>query len=683
MTAVVLLCLTLLFLVPGCGEKKEYDPGPRFDGVYFKGNGDVEYLEMLETCRSLFDPNPEYQYITMLYQPHWNGFVEGFAWNAWWVQNSFGPSYCALPILEEPSAAFLRNANKLWFDRIGDGTFAWSYKDTTWVVPDGALMDAASPDFAIYKQGDGRTKIHDWCFEFTAAGGLVQSELLLVERDTGNIRHYLPYLERCADFIETRRDPETDLFLVGPAANLLAPSYAGWHQADGTYEKAYLTGLSITHTAFLDRLIELEKMAGNTTKAESYTSLRDRAKAALVQLVTEDGYFIRYLDPDGTKHGVIGAETHGYFEAVCNHDAMCFRIADDEQCRRIYDTIASLPDIRPHGLILTNYPGLDDMYDITVDSTNDAEQWLWKYGTWVNGGHWTTCEARMIMGYYRVGAYEDARNSYRQFLPYMRTFKMDNPLPDFGHEAYHNKELINLCYDNYGLPAAMVRGLFEYLYSAEGLTLIPHIPDGITILEQHFPVRFGDRKLFLAVYGTGPIEQVEINGVPWENHTADTLFLPDDDRTPDYAAISIIRNRDAAAEFSPEIIHKDLLTPSTADVDSLIDRWFSEDVPTEKLRAEMPSSDKMKDMTRELYSRMPDIAALVERLEAQGMGDSEIAAHARLCMDAFNVAVKRANLQREGSLKPLRPGSEIAANKSYIITAERLIQGIGKGNPFL
>ena len=92
------------------------------------------------------------------------------------------------------------------------------------------------------------------------------------------IARYLPKLERCAAFIETRRDPTNNLFLAGPAGNLLAPSYAGWRRPDGTYDKAYLTGLSITYLAALDRLIELEKLAGRPEQAQRYSDLRASAK---------------------------------------------------------------------------------------------------------------------------------------------------------------------------------------------------------------------------------------------------------------------------------------------------------------------------------------------------------------------------------------------------------------------
>src|SRR5437762_3028876 len=124
------------------------------------------------------------------------------------------------------------------------------------------LLDTgARPGQIYYKQGDGQIGIHDWGMEFTAAGVVMQGELLLISRDRDAIAKYLPKLERCANFIESRRDPKNNLFLAGPAGNLLAPSYAGWKKPDGTYGQAYLAGLSVTYIAALDRLIELEKIA--------------------------------------------------------------------------------------------------------------------------------------------------------------------------------------------------------------------------------------------------------------------------------------------------------------------------------------------------------------------------------------------------------------------------------------
>jgi len=501
----------------------------RFEGKYFAGEGDVQYLELLDIARRMFAADPEFQNVVMLYTPAWNGFVEGPTWGAWWIQNSYGPTYCALPFYVEPYITFLQNAQDLWFDQMGDGKRAGAHD---WVAPDGCLCDAASPDWIVYKQGDGRIDIHDWGMEFTAAGLLMQSELLLIGRDPEALERYLPKLERCANFIETRRDPENNLFLAGPAGNLLAPSYAGWKKPDGTYDKAYLAGLSVTYIAALDRLIELEKLARNAERAARYAERRDLARKGLAALTTDEGYFIRYLDPDGTRHGVFGAEKHGYFETSPNHDAVAFRVVDDAQAERIYAQIAALPGLRPNTFILPNYPGYDDMY---VEPTS----WLWSYGTWVNGGHWSTCEARAIMAYYRLGKHEDARKSMKQLLTFARDFRMDNPLVEFGAKVYQPKQPINLCYDSLGPPAALIRGLFEYLYDAEGVRLIPHIPPGVMRIEQKFGVRFGAKRLYLSAVGTGAVTGVQINGEPWDSFDATSVFLPYAE-TPPVARICVL-----------------------------------------------------------------------------------------------------------------------------------------------
>lgn len=426
-----------------------------------------------------------------------------------------------LPLLQEPYTTFLQNAHDLWFNQMGDGktTFeyvTWKKKHFKWIPPDGCLMDAANDKKAAHRQGDGDPEIHDWAVEFSAAGALLQAEMLLISRNSQAINHYLPKLERCAGFLESRRDPDRNLFLGGPGANLLAPSFAGWHKDDNTYDKAYLTGLSITYSALLDRLIELEKMTDNSEKVQHYTQLKQQNLDGLEQMKTEEGYFIKSMDPDGTKHGVFGAEKYGYFEAVCNHDAMCFHISDEEQSHQIYKKIASIEGLRPHDLILTNYPSLDDLYE---------EDGLLEYGKWVNGGNWSTCEARMIMAYYRVGAYQDIQRSMRRMLAFARDFKMDNPYKDFGTTPWHDTTPITLCYDNFGPYAAMIRGLFEYIYQADGLTLIPHIPPTITKLQQKFPIQFGEKQIYLATEGSGSISHVTVNQDTYTNHDGTSVFL--------------------------------------------------------------------------------------------------------------------------------------------------------------
>ena len=276
-----------------------------------------------------------------------------------------------------------------------------------------------------------------------------------------------------------------------------------------------------------------------------YTASAASLRKGLPLLTTDEGYFIKSLDPDGTRHGVYGAARHGYFEAVANHDAVCFRVADDEQSEKIYRKLASIPGLRRHDLVITNDPGLDDMYE------PGDRGGLWGFGTWVNGGHWSTCEARMIMAYYRLGKHEDARRSMKKMLDYARRFRMDNPLVDFGNAPYQPGLPINCVYDNWGVPAAMVRGLFEYLYRADGLTIVPHIPAKITRLEQHFPIRFGLKRLYLATAGQGKITGVSVNGKPWKDFTAQIVQLPYE-QVPDEAVIQIVFGDAKADSFVPK-----------------------------------------------------------------------------------------------------------------------------------
>ena len=40
-----------------------------FEGHFYRGTDDVEYLQLLDVARRMFHPDPEFQNITMLYTP--------------------------------------------------------------------------------------------------------------------------------------------------------------------------------------------------------------------------------------------------------------------------------------------------------------------------------------------------------------------------------------------------------------------------------------------------------------------------------------------------------------------------------------------------------------------------------------------------------------------------------------
>jgi hypothetical protein len=627
-----------------------------FNGEFYSGTGNTEFLCLLDTARRMFSPDPQYQNITMLYSPDWNGFVEGPTWNSWWIQNSYGTTFAALPFFVEPCTTFLQNAQDNWFKFQGDGKTRYTYRNFTWIVPDGQLVDCASDRFPIHKQGDGNVAIHDWPIEFTAAGIIMQSELLLISRDQDCIAYYLLRLERAADFVDSRRDPNNNLFLAGPAANLLAPSYAGFRHSDGTFGPAYLAGISITYCAALDRLVELEKLAGRTEKARRYSTIRELIKKSLPLLLTKEGYFVRSIDPDGTRHGVYGASKYGYFESVPNHDAVCFRIVDDRQSELIYDKITSIPQLRPHGLIIPNYPAYDDMY---VENPTG----LWNYGRWVNGGHWSSCEARMIIAYMRLGKYNDAANSMKAILKFAREFRMDNPLEDSGGKVHQFKEPINCTYDAFAIPAAFIRGLFEYVYSADSVTLYPHLPPTVTSLQQIFPIRFGTKRFFIATAGSGPITSVMVNGRKWPHFDANSIILPYTE-LPERSTVKIAFGSAAQEQVTVATITPRLLPADNNDV------WKFDWCTGAGLDSN--SISQLKQVAAK-------ISILYEKLEHAGLADTYEGAHARTILETIAALYARTQLCTAGKLEqPAEKTCRLAANALYVKTALKLAEGLNQ-----
>lgn len=498
-------------------------PGAEFKGKYCSGTGDIEYLRLIDRSFDFFHPSADVPNISMLYYPEWDCLIEGSKWQAWWIQNSYGTTYCALPFLQDPWLTFLQHSQDLWFNNQGDGKRGGYKQFETLIGPDGCLCDCAMPEGAVYRQGDGNWQMHDWAFEFTAAGVLMQAELMLISRDKQAIRKYLPNLERACEFIETRRDHKNNLFLVGPAADLLAPSYGGVKQPDGTFGKGYLTSMSITYLAAVERMVELYRLTGDSKKLATYEHRCKITRDSLSQFITKDGYFVKSIDPDGTKHGVLGQEKYGYFGAIANVDAIAHRSVDEAQSEKIYAQIEAIPQLRPHDFLITNYPSLDDMYDNWGSREHES---INVYGMWVNGGAWSTVEARAIMAYCRLGKYEDVRRSNIHSMRLADGYQMDAPLKDFGNSVWFDQEITNLCYDALGIPAATIRGLFEYVYKSDRVILYPHIPGSISQYSQNEPIRFGDKRVTLSVTNGGPrVASVKVNGKKWQVDSPESVSL--------------------------------------------------------------------------------------------------------------------------------------------------------------
>jgi hypothetical protein len=268
----------------------------------------------------------------------------------------------------------------------------------------------------------------------------------------------------------------------------------------------------------------------------------------------------------------------------------------------------------------------------------------------------------MIMAYYSLGKYEDARRSMKRLLTFARRFRMDNPFTKFGSDVYQPNEPINLTYDAFGPPAAMIRGLFEYLYSVEGLTLLPHIPPSITELEQLFPIRFGKKRLYISTVGHGAVSAVWINGRHHNYFDGKSVFLPYHE-TPDIAYIQIVLGD---AKLKP-------LAKRPAQAISQF---------TSKTQAE-PTSKRYTSKTLKMALDM--LSAKAEKLQAfysqlvkEGFEESYEATHAKLVIDFITTIRIRFRLLAEGKIKPLSGPSQEAADRSYVDTAVRLYEGLVK-----
>jgi len=547
-----LVSLLIILGFTGCSREQ-------FKGRFIEGEGDINYLRLIDESFAFFSPTPAVPNVSMLYQPDWNTFLESGGWNAWWIQNSYGFAYSATPFLQEPWFSVLQRSLDLLWTNQGDGQRAGSVEKPgkpknphplyTLVAPDGSLGDCSGPDDIIYKQGDGNWQIHDWFYEATAAGLVMQAEFMLASRDRKAMEHYLPKMERACEFIEKARDPKNNLFLVGPACNLLAPSYGGVKMPDGTFGKGYLAGVTVTYLAALDRMVELYRLLGETYKLNLYTHRQEITRASLPLLLAPEGYFVKSLEPDGTRHGVLGQEKYAYLEGVVNADAVAMRVADDATSARIYDQIQSFPDIRPFDFLLTNAPGLDDTYWNWGNRTGPGIDGINEFGCWVNGGAWTTVEGRAILMYYRLGKYEDIYRSAVRAMKWAKDFRMDQPFTQRGENTMNNwydegqwlhRDGVAVMADNFAVPAATIRGLFDYEYRADRLILRPRIPSTVNKLSQKVPVRFGEKLVYIScTNGGNSIKGVKVNGKRTKGFYPDRVELKYDE-LPAKARVEIV-----------------------------------------------------------------------------------------------------------------------------------------------
>ena len=94
--------------------------------------------------------------------------------------------------------------------------------------------------------------------------------------------------------------------------------------------------------------------------------------------------------------------------------------------------------------------------------------------------------------------------------------------------------------DNFAIPAATVRGLFDYEYRSDRLILRPRVPGSITEYVQKQPVRFGEKTLYLSCRNGGPkVKSVAVNGKAMKVDSPDAVALLYDE-LPKEAKVEIV-----------------------------------------------------------------------------------------------------------------------------------------------
>ena len=72
-----------------------------YNGQHIRGTGDTAWLELIDKSFSMLHSSPTLPNLKMLYKSATDHFSEGFIWgNGWWIQNSYGFTLGASPLLD-------------------------------------------------------------------------------------------------------------------------------------------------------------------------------------------------------------------------------------------------------------------------------------------------------------------------------------------------------------------------------------------------------------------------------------------------------------------------------------------------------------------------------------------------------------------------------------------------------
>ena len=160
-----------------------------------------------------------------------------------------------------------------------------------------------------------------------------------------------------------------------------------------------------------------------------------------------------------------------------------------------------------------------------------------------------------------------------------------------------------------------------------------------------------------------PIFSIYSQTNPWVSHDAKTVTLPYDS-LPKIVRLHIVLQGGSANVPEMQTEEKPRVVPAKDDPFWNLTGIYKELVPDSPFPSEL----------QELHK----IGEFVQRLNERGLGESYEAKHAELIVDYIPAIRKRHELLKAGTLAPLPPASQKAADLLYFSTMVKLIQGLKK-----
>ena len=440
-------------------------------------------------------------------------FEEGGKWKGCWSQNYFG-MFCTTPLLTGKYLACHLGTLELFFTFQGDGKKA---DDNGFVAPPGALPEYVTLYNPLpgprYKndESSGLAEEFDFWVEGNAVSVLSLCDVLLASRNEAKIRELLPKIEKCLDFILSRKDEKTNLLKVGVAGTLIERAYGATFRSKGVTDYGLPSGTVVNTIQALRLAAEVEELAGDLSQAEFYRAQAAEFQKALEQLIENDEFLINYIDADGIRHGVPGAAVHGYFETNCNHDAAFWGVVPDKTAVSILKKIIS---ISPTPLA----PCVWKIHDDSHWSYQKSDLAYGGAGSHWNGAAWFSSQARYLGALLKYGFYNEACVAAETMRNIYDSGTMRDVMSDYGKSfiGAFNPDVPDAYYiDGFGTFGGLLRGVAGLEYKANAITLTPHFPAELSSYKQLRPYYWGQKELYLRIEGQGDsLKEAFVNGKP-------------------------------------------------------------------------------------------------------------------------------------------------------------------------